>query len=329
MSCCFQRQLRHFTNFREKRVLSVFVDARVRGEEEMTTTLPLTAGREEEGKKRAGEGEGDDDDDDDCLKFREEVDDDDDDATDSELDEKEENDDCNGTVTKEEEGKERVVDAKTLVRRRKQKVEELMTLYEEAYYDLIEKMRRKHRKFQLERGHVGLKSAALRLQKQRTKNGAATATTTKASSKGNNNDEGEGKANSAGEGDGGIKEEAGDCWESGTTCSEEQCEKNVVPFARFCFEHIDRDPRQKLYALNGRTGRVEWITEKLSTPTVTNVNVNENNKISVGGENGARKVDGSAALNAEIASLNTVGATNGNTSPGGADVSLAASLGLI
>ena len=56
--------------------------------------------------------------------------------------------------------KTKTISTRELILKRKENVEELMRLYEQTYYDLIETMRKRHRKFQLKNGHAGLKSAA-------------------------------------------------------------------------------------------------------------------------------------------------------------------------
>ena len=41
-----------------------------------------------------------------------------------------------------------------------------------------------------------------------------------------------------------------------TTCSSETCEKNAMPFSRFCFEHVSLDAKQRFYEVID--GKLEW-----------------------------------------------------------------------
>ena len=95
--------------------------------------------------------------------YRAEDDDEDDDTTviasDSELDDalnkeeeemKKEDDDDNKTEEDSEiqSTKTKTISTRELIVKRKENVEALMRVYEQTYYDLIETMRKRHRKFQ-------------------------------------------------------------------------------------------------------------------------------------------------------------------------------------
>ena len=117
--------------------------------------------------EKAAENNFDDDEDDDTTVI----------ASDSELDDalnkEEEEMKKEGDDNKTEEDSEiqstktKTISTRELIVKRKENVEALMRVYEQTYYDLIETMRKRHRKFQLKHGHVGLKSAATALANAR------------------------------------------------------------------------------------------------------------------------------------------------------------------
>ena len=191
-------------------------------------------------------------------------DDDDDDTTviasDSELDDalnkeeeemKKEGDDDNKTEEDSEiqSTKTKTISTRELIVKRKENVEALMRVYEQTYYDLIETMRKRHRKFQLKHGHVGLKSAATAL---------ANARGLKAGKDDGENTivEGEQQQHQH-EGGDHEREQNG----TRTTCSSETCEKNAMPFSRFCFEHVSLDAKQRFYEVID--GKLEWRVRKV------------------------------------------------------------------
>ena len=192
-------------------------------------------------------------------------DDDEDDATviasDSELDDalnkeeeemKKEDDDKETKEDSEIQSmKTKTISTRELIVKRKENVEALMRVYEQTYYDLIETMRKRHRKFQLKHGHVGLKSAATAL---------ANARGLKAGKDDGENTIVEGEQQQQQqqhEGGDHEREQNG----TRTTCSSETCEKNAMPFSRFCFEHVSLDAKQRFYEVID--GKLEWrVNEK-------------------------------------------------------------------
>ena len=187
-------------------------------------------------------------------------DDDEDDATviasDSELDDalnkeeeemKKEDDDKETKEDSEiQSTKTKTISTRELIVKRKENVEALMRVYEQTYYDLIETMRKRHRKFQLKHGHVGLKSAATAL---------ANARGLKAAKDDGENTIVEGEQQQQQqqhEGGDHEREQNG----TRTTCSSETCEKNAMSFSRFCFEHVSLDAKQRFYEVID--GKLEW-----------------------------------------------------------------------
>jgi len=275
-------------------------------------------------------------------------DDDEDDATviasDSELDDalnkeeeemKKEDDDKETKEDSEiQSTKTKTISTRELIVKRKENVEALMRVYEQTYYDLIETMRKRHRKFQLKHGHVGLKSAATAL---------ANARGLKAGKDDGENTIVEGEQQQQQqqhEGGDHEREQNG----TRTTCSSETCEKNAMSFSRFCFEHVSLDAKQRFYELID--GKLEWrVNEKFM------MNAQKPSSTSEDDDNGcgANETPGNG-INAKEENDDAVpepatdpkplkemspgppggGANpNASTSPGGADMSLAASLGLL
>ena len=258
-------------------------------------------------------------------------------ATDSELDEelnkeeemktadrKNKNDDENKEETDEiQSTKTNTISTRELIVKRKANVEELMGLYEQTYYDLIETMRKRHRKFQLKHGHAGLKSAATALANAR---GVPKA--------GNNKDNANG-----GEHEGDEQQQQQHYQQNGTTttCSSETCEKNALPFARFCFEHVSLDAKQRFYEVNAKSGELEWrVNEKFKKPTPPSSDAGT--KETTPAKDANAKEENALPEPAtdpkplkEMSPGPPGGGANPNasTSPGGADMSLAASLGLL
>ena len=212
--------------------------------------------------------------------------------------------------------KTKTISTRELILKRKENVEELMRLYEQTYYDLIETMRKRHRKFQLKNGHAGLKSAATASANARG--------VTKASNKENED------AEQVGEGDEQQQQQ-----QNGTrmTCSSETCEKNAMPFSKFCFKHIILDTKQRFYEVNEKSGKVEWRVKE----TFNNSMSSGKDDTKVTPEKDANEENMNAEPPAtdpkplKEMSPGLPGGANPNaaTSPGGADMSLAASLGLI
>ena len=275
-------------------------------------------------------------------------DDDEDDATviasDSELDDalnkeeeemKKEDDDKETKEDSEiQSTKTKTISTRELIVKRKENVEALMRVYEQTYYDLIETMRKRHRKFQLKHGHVGLKSAATAL---------ANARGLKAGKDDGENTIVEGEQQQQQqqhEGGDHEREQNG----TRTTCSSKTCEKNAMPFSRFCFEHVSLDAKQRFYEVID--GKLEWrVNEKFM------MNAQKPSSTSEDDDNGcgANETPGNG-INAKEENDDAVpepatdpkplkemspgppggGANpNASTSPGGADMSLAASLGLL
>jgi len=216
--------------------------------------------------------------------------------------------------------KTKTISTRELILKRKENVEELMRLYEQTYYDLIETMRKRHRKFQLKNGHAGLKSAATASANARG--------VTKASNKENED------AEQVGEGDE-QQQQQQQQQQNGTrmTCSSETCEKNAMPFSKFCFKHIILDTKQRFYEVNEKSGKVEWRVKE----TFNNNMSSGKDDTKVTPEKDANEENMNAEPPAtdpkplKEMSPGLPGGTNPNaaTSPGGADMSLAASLGLI
>ena len=216
--------------------------------------------------------------------------------------------------------KTKTISTRELILKRKENVEELMRLYEQTYYDLIETMRKRHRKFQLKNGHAGLKSAATASANARG--------VTKASNKENED------AEQVGEGDE-QQQQQQQQQQNGTrmTCSSETCEKNAMPFSKFCFKHIILDTKQRFYEVNEKSGKVEWRVKE----TFNNSMSSGKDDTKVTPEKDANEENMNAEPPAtdpkplKEMSPGLPGGANPNaaTSPGGADMSLAASLGLI
>ena len=216
--------------------------------------------------------------------------------------------------------KTKTISTRELILKRKENVEELMRLYEQTYYDLIETMRKRHRKFQLKNGHAGLKSAATASANARG--------VTKASNKENED------AEQVGEGDE-QQQQQQQQQQNGTrmTCSSETCEKNAMPFSRFCFKHIILDTKQRFYEVNEKSGKVEWRVKetfnnnmssgKDDTKVTPEKDANEENM------NAEPPATDPKSLKEMSPGLPGGANPNAATSPGGADMSLAASLGLI
>ena len=214
--------------------------------------------------------------------------------------------------------KTKTISTRELILKRKENVEELMRLYEQTYYDLIETMRKRHRKFQLKNGHAGLKSAATASANARG--------VTKASNKENED------AEQVGEGD---EQQQQQQQQNGTrmTCSSETCEKNAMPFSKFCFKHIILDTKQRFYEVNEKSGKVEWRVKetfnnnmssgKDDTKVTPEKDANEENM------NAEPPATDPKPLKEMSPGLPGGANPNATTSPGGADMSLAASLGLI
>jgi hypothetical protein len=215
--------------------------------------------------------------------------------------------------------KTKTISTRELILKRKENVEELMRLYEQTYYDLIETMRKRHRKFQLKNGHAGLKSAATASANARG--------VTKASNKENED------AEQVGEGD--EQQQQQQQQQNGTrmTCSSETCEKNAMPFSKFCFKHIILDTKQRFYEVNEKSGKVEWRVKetfnnnmssgKDDTKVTPEKDANEENM------NAEPPATDPKPLKEMSPGLPGGANPNAATSPGGADMSLAASLGLI
>ena len=252
-------------------------------------------------------------------------------ATDSELDEELNREEAlrNSsllTVKKDDDADEiqstktKTISTRELILKRKENVEELMRLYEQTYYDLIETMRKRHRKFQLKNGHAGLKSAATASANARG--------VTKASNKENED------AEQVGEGDE-QQQQQQQQQQNGTrmTCSSETCEKNAMPFSKFCFKHIILDTKQRFYEVNEKSGKVEWRVKetfnnnmssgKDDTKVTPEKDANEENM------NAEPPATDPKPLKEMSPGLPGGANPNAATSPGGADMSLAASLGLI
>jgi hypothetical protein len=217
--------------------------------------------------------------------------------------------------------KTKTISTRELILKRKENVEELMRLYEQTYYDLIETMRKRHRKFQLKNGHAGLKSAATASANARG--------VTKASNKENED------AEQVGEGDEQQQQQQQQQQQNGTrmTCSSETCEKNAMPFSKFCFKHIILDTKQRFYEVNEKSGKVEWRVKetfnnnmssgKDDTKVTPEKDANEENM------NAEPPATDPKPLKEMSPGLPGGANPNATTSPGGADMSLAASLGLI
>jgi hypothetical protein len=257
-------------------------------------------------------------------------------ATDSELDEelnkeeemktadrKNKNDDENKEETDEiQSTKTNTISTRELIVKRKANVDELMGLYEQTYYDLIETMRKRHRKFQLKHGHAGLKSAATALANAR---GVPKA--------GNNKDNANGGEHEGDEQQQQQQQQNG----TRTTCSSETCEKNALPFARFCFEHVSLDAKQRFYEVNAKSGELEWrVNEKFKKPTPLSSDAGTEETTPAKDANAKEEnaLPESATDPKPLKEMSPGppggGANpNASTSPGGADMSLAASLGLL
>lgn len=263
-------------------------------------------------------------------------------ASDSELDDalnkeeeemKKEGDDDNKTEEDSEiqSTKTKTISTRELIVKRKENVEALMRVYEQTYYDLIETMRKRHRKFQLKHGHVGLKSAATAL---------ANARGLKAGK-----DDGE---NTIVEGDQQQHQHEGGDHEreqngTRTTCSSETCEKNAIPFSRFCFEHVSLDAKQRFYEVID--GKLEWrVHEKFMMNAQKPSSTSEDDDGCGANETPGKGIDAKEKNDDAVPEPATDpkplkemspgpqgGGVNPNasTSPGGADMSLAASLGLL
>ena len=216
--------------------------------------------------------------------------------------------------------KTKTISTRELILKRKENVEELMRLYEQTYYDLIETMRKRHRKFQLKNGHAGLKSAATASANARG--------VTKASNKENDD------AEQVGEGDE-QQQQQQQQQHNGTrmTCSSETCEKNAMPFSKFCFKHIILDTKQRFYEVNEKSGKVEWRVKETFNKNMSSGK--DDTKVTpekdANEENMNAEPPATDPKPLKEMSPGLPGGTNPNaaTSPGGADMSLAASLGLI
>lgn len=282
--------------------------------------------------EKAAENNFDDDEDDDTTVI----------ASDSELDDalnkEEEEMKKEGDDNKTEEDSEiqstktKTISTRELIVKRKENVEALMRVYEQTYYDLIETMRKRHRKFQLKHGHVGLKSAATAL---------ANARGLKAGKDDGENTivEGEQQQHQH-EGGDHEREQNG----TRTTCSSETCEKNAMPFSRFCFEHVNLDAKQRFYEVID--GKLEWrVNEKFMMNAKKPSSTSEDDDDGCGanetpGKGNDVKEENDDAVPEpatdpkplkEMSPGPPGGGVNPNasTSPGGADMSLAASLGLL
>ena len=217
--------------------------------------------------------------------------------------------------------KTKTISTRELILKRKENVEELMRLYEQTYYDLIETMRKRHRKFQLKNGHAGLKSAATASANARG--------VTKASNKENED------AEQVGEGDEQQQQQQQQQQQNGTrmTCSSETCEKNAMPFSKFCFKHIILDTKQRFYEVNEKSGKVEWRVKETFNKNMSSGK--DDTKVTpekdANEENMNAEPPATDPKPLKEMSPGLPGGTNPNaaTSPGGADMSLAASLGLI
>ena len=259
-------------------------------------------------------------------------------ATDSELDEalnreealrnsslltaKKDDDDDDDDADEIQSTKTKTISTRELILKRKENVEELMRLYEQTYYDLIETMRKRHRKFQLKNGHAGLKSAATASANARG--------VTKASNKENDD------AEQVGEGDEQQQQQQQQQQQhNGTrmTCSSETCEKNAMPFSKFCFKHIILDTKQRFYEVNEKSGKVEWRVKETFNKNMSSGK--DDTKVTpekdANEENMNAEPPATDPKPLKEMSPGLPGGTNPNaaTSPGGADMSLAASLGLI
>ena len=263
-------------------------------------------------------------------------------ASDSELDDalnkeeeemKKEDDDDNKTEEDSEiqSTKTKTISTRELIVKRKENVEALMRVYEQTYYDLIETMRKRHRKFQLKHGHVGLKSAATAL---------ANARGLKAGKDDGENTIVDGEQQQQQhEGGDHEREQNG----TRTTCSSETCEKNAMPFSRFCFEHVSLDAKQRFYEVID--GKLEWrVNEKFMMNAQKPSSTSEDDdgcgaNETPGKGNDAKEENDDAVPEPatdpkplkEMSPGPPGGGVNPNasTSPGGADMSLAASLGLL
>ena len=117
------------------------------------------------------------------------------------------------------------------------------------------------------------------------------------------------------------------------TCSSETCEKNAMPFSKFCFKHIILDTKQRFYEVNEKSGKVEWRVKetfnnnmssgKDDTKVTPEKDANEENM------NAEPPATDPKPLKEMSPGLPGGANPNAATSPGGADMSLAASLGLI
>ena len=263
-------------------------------------------------------------------------------ASDSELDDalnkeeeemKKEEEDDNKTEEDSEiqSTKTKTISTRELIVKRKENVEALMRVYEQTYYDLIETMRKRHRKFQLKHGHVGLKSAATAL---------ANARGLKAGKDDGENTIVDGEQQQQQhEGGDHEREQNG----TRTTCSSETCEKNAMPFSRFCFEHVSLDAKQRFYEVID--GKLEWrVNEKFMMNAQKPSSTSEDDdgcgaNETPGKGNDAKEENDDAVPEPatdpkplkEMSPGPPGGGVNPNasTSPGGADMSLAASLGLL
>ena len=263
-------------------------------------------------------------------------------ASDSELDDalnkeeeemNKEDDDDNKTEEYSEiqSTKTKTISTRELIVKRKENVEALMRVYEQTYYDLIETMRKRHRKFQLKHGHVGLKSAATAL---------ANARGLKAGKDDGENTIVDGEQQQQQhEGGDHEREQNG----TRTTCSSETCEKNAMPFSRFCFEHVSLDAKQRFYEVID--GKLEWrVNEKFMMNAQKPSSTSEDDdgcgaNETPGKGNDAKEENDDAVPEPatdpkplkEMSPGPPGGGVNPNasTSPGGADMSLAASLGLL
>ena len=263
-------------------------------------------------------------------------------ASDSELDDalnkeeeemKKEDDDDNKTEEDSEiqSTKTKTISTRELIVKRKENVEALMRVYEQTYYDLIETMRKRHRKFQLKHGHVGLKSAATAL---------ANARGLKAGKDDGENTIVDGEQQQQQhEGGDHEREQNG----TRTTCSSETCEKNAMPFSRFCFEHVSLDAKQRFYEVID--GKLEWrVNERFMMNAQKPSSTSEDDdgcgaNETPGKGNDAKEENDDAVPEPatdpkplkEMSPGPPGGGVNPNasTSPGGADMSLAASLGLL
>ena len=99
-----------------------------------------------------------------------------------------------------------------LVERRLRRMRDLRAAYRERYARLLDALEREHRVFEMRRGHAGLREAEAKVIEVRVA-------------------------------------EDGETIGRATQCAVEECDGAPLPCATFCFRHVARCERQKLYTL--------------------------------------------------------------------------------